>query len=248
MNHKVTIITPSYNSAEYISETIDSVIKQTYENWEMLIVDDCSKDDSVAIINDYCLLDNRVRLIQLEKNGGAAVARNRAIKEAQGRFLAFLDSDDQWHPKKLEKQVGMMVNKNIPFTFTSYQLVSEEGELGRIIKSKAEVSYRNAIMSNPIGCLTVVIDIDFFGKVYMPLIKKRQDLGLWLKLLRKTNAIGIDENLALYRVRKDSISSNKFKLVKYHWILYREHEKTSFLKSIYYVLYYSVSKLLNILR
>lgn len=248
MNNKVTVITPSYNSGKYISETIKSVINQTYSNWEMLIVDDCSTDNSISIINDYCTSDNRIRLIKLEENGGAAVARNRGIKEANGRFIAFLDSDDLWHPEKLKNQIGIMIEKNIPFTFTSYQLISEGGELGKIIKSKAEVSYRNAIMSNPIGCLTVVIDTNFFGKVYMPLIKKRQDLGLWLKLLRKTTAIGIEESLAFYRVRKDSISSNKFKLVKYHWILYRKYEKTPFFVSLYYVIYYSLSKLLNILR
>ena len=248
LDYKVSIITPSYNSERYISETIDSVINQTYENWEMLIIDDSSTDNSINIISDYCSSENSIKLIKLEENGGAAVARNRGIKEAEGRFIAFLDSDDLWHPEKLEKQLEKMVKKNLPFTFTTYQLINEEGELGKTIKSKAIVSYRNAIMSNPIGCLTVMIDTNFFGKVYMPYIKKRQDLGLWLKLLRKTAAVGIEENLAFYRVRRDSISSNKFKLIKYHWILYRKHEKVPFFTSLYYVIYYSFSKLINILR
>ncbi|QKX04717.1 glycosyltransferase family 2 protein [Aquimarina sp. TRL1] len=243
----VSVITPLYNSSDYIEQCIDSVKKQTYLDWEHILVDDCSKDDSFSKVENYIGNDNRFKLIQLEENSGAGVARNKGIEIASGRFIAFLDSDDTWSPNKLDKQLGFMLSNNYDFSFTSYKLINEEGkDLNKVIKCKGRVTYKKALLYNPIGCLTVIYDTNSLGKLFMPLIRKRQDYALWLNILKKTQGFGMNEVLASYRVREDSISSNKFNLIKYHWVLYRKIEKLSFLKSIFYLLSVIIHKLLKI--
>lgn len=246
MNNLISIIVPSYNSSKFIAQTIDSVLAQTYQNWEMIIVDDKSPDNSNNIIKEFYQKDNRIKLIQLEKNSGPAIARNIGIKEAKGRYIAFLDSDDLWLPHKLETQVNFMKEKNIPFTYSSYKLIDEENNnLGEFIVPE-RVTYSLILKTNPIGCLTAIYDTEFFRKVYMPNILKRQDYGLWLKLLKQILfTYGIKEPLAIYRIRKNSISSNKLKAAKYQWKVYREVEKLPLLKSIYYFInyaYYGIKK------
>lgn len=235
--YAVSIITPSYKSERFISQTIDSVLSQTYQNWEMIIVDDVSPDDSNIIIEEYCKKDNRIKLIKLEKNSGPAVARNRAIEEAKGRYIAFLDADDLWKPNKLEMQIKFMEEKDCALSYSTYETMSEEGVLqNKYINPPLRISYKDLLKSNYIGCLTAMYDTQKVGKVYMPLIKKRQDYGLWLKILRKTDfAHGIDESLAAYRIMSNSVSSNKFKLLKFNYKLFREHEGFSTLKSLYYL-------------
>lgn len=242
----VSIITPLYNSEDFISETIESVLSQTYKNWEMIIVDDCSKDNGVEIVRKYQLQDKRIRLISLKKNSGAAVARNIAIENAKGRYIAFLDSDDLWHPEKLERQIKFMQDNNYAFSYTNYQKMTGSGELiDEIVKSPSELDYKKELHTNYIGCLTVIYDIKKLGKVYMPEIRKRQDYGLWLKILKKVDGYGLNENLAYYRVRNNSVSSNKINLIKYNWKLYRDIEKLSILRSSYYILYTIILKLLK---
>lgn len=247
-NDLVSIITPLYNTENYISKTIESVLNQTYQNWEMIIVDDCSSDNGPDIVKKYQKKDGRIRLIQLDKNSGGAIARNRAIEKAKGRFIAFLDSDDLWHPEKLEKQIDFMKRNDYPFTFTKYQLITEDGKLlNKFIEVPKKINYRKALLFNPIGCLTVIYDSKKMGKVYMPLIKKRQDYGLWLKILKMGYyGYGLNETLAYYRLRKNSLSANKFSLIKYQWKLYRDIENLSLVESIFYLGSVILTKILRI--
>ena len=233
----ISIITPLYNSERYIEETIKSLLSQTYKNWQMIIVDDCSDDNGIEIVKRYQEKDNRIKLIKLEKNGGGAVARNRAIEEAEGKYIAFLDSDDLWHPEKLEKQIKFMEENNYNFTFTKYQQMAENGEkLEKYIEVPQKLNYKQALLKNPIGCLTVIYNAEKLGKIYMPLIRKRQDYALWLKILKQeVIAYGLNENLAYYRLRSNSVSSNKIDLIKYQWKLYREREKLNILESLFYL-------------
>lgn len=242
----VSIITPSYNSALLIVPTIKSVISQSIGNWEMIIVDDCSCDNSVEVIRSFADQDPRIKLIQLAENSGAAVARNTAIEAAKGRYIAFLDSDDAWLPNKLEKQVAFMQENSYPFTFAAYDKVNESDEIFGHVGVPDKVTYSDLLKSCSIGCLTAMYDTEFFGKVYMPLIRKRQDLGLWLKLLKKTKyAYGLNETLGFYKVRKDSISANKKSAALFTWRLYRDIEKLSLPKASYYFSHYAVRGLLR---
>lgn len=246
MQELVTIVTANYNAEKFIEDTINSVLAQTYPNWEMIIVDDCSTDSSIKIIEQYTKTDNRIRLIRLDKNSGPAVARNRAIEEANGRYIAFLDSDDLWLPKKLEKQLAFMESNNIAFSYSAYDLIDEEGsDLGHFSVPEKQ-SYKDLLKTCPIGCLTAIYDTKILGKVTMPLILKRQDYGLWLKLLKQIEyAYGLNETLAVYRIRKNSISSNKFKAAQYQWKIYRDVEKLGLFKSVYYFLHYAVNGILK---
>lgn len=234
---KVTIVTPVYNSAEFLGETIESVIGQSFSDWEMVAVDDCSLDGSSELVRRYAEKDSRIRLIQLERNSGAAVARNIAIEEAKGRYIAFLDSDDLWHPTKLERHIAFIEETGAALSYTAYEKITEAGErTGVIVTPPESLAYDDLLKSNRIGCLTAIYDTKKVGKVTMPLIRKRQDYGLWLKILRDSGpAIGLCELLSLYREREGSISSNKVEMVKYHWSLFRDIEGLSRVKSAYYL-------------
>lgn len=243
----VSIITPLHNSASFIHNTIISVINQTISEWELLVIDDCSTDNGASIVDSYMKSDVRIRLLKNEKNLGPALTRNRGIMEAKGRYIAFLDSDDTWLPQKLEIQLEFMKKRNVPFTFTYYEQIDEKGAFLRNMDYFPEkVDYRSTMMSNKIGCLTAIYDTQYFGKEYMVDIRNRQDYTLWLKLLKKVKyAYCVPEMLAQYRVRKGSISSNKWKLVKYHWKIYRHIEKQSFFNSLYYISNYIALRLLR---
>ena len=193
----VSIITPCHNSGKFIAQTIDSVLAQSYVNWEMIIVDDNSQDQSIKIIKGFILKEDRIKLIQFGKNQGAAVARNKGIELAKGRFIAFLDSDDLWLPNKLEKQVQFMKDNSVSFSFSAYQLTDISNNLKGTFEVPFKQSYQDILKTCSIGCLTAMYDTVTFGKVYMPLIKRRQDFGLWLRLLKKVKyAYGINESLA----------------------------------------------------
>lgn len=242
----VSIITPSYNCSEYIEKTILSILNQSYDNWELIIVDDCSSDNSIEVINNYVLEDQRIRLLCLESNSGAAVARNTGIQEANGRFIAFLDSDDSWHSEKLNKQLNFMLENDYAFTYTAYHKVDENGIYLSPVNIPLKTSYNELLKTCVIGCLTVMYDTKKLGKVYFPLIRKRQDFALWLKILKVENyAYGLNEDLANYTVRSDSISANKFKAAQYNWHLYRNIEKLSILKSLYYFSHYMIKGILR---
>lgn len=236
MNTLVSIVTPIYNSEKYIAQAVDSVQAQTYANWEHILVDDCSSDNSEAIVKALQKKDARIKYHRLETNSGAGIARNKAIELSSGAYIAFLDSDDLWYPQKLEKQLNFMKESGYRFTFTDYDVVDEGGQkLKKHIKCKSVVTYKSALYKNPIGCLTVIYDVGFFGKQYMPSIRKRQDYALWLNLLKKTNGYGLNECLSSYRMGNQSISSNKLDLIKYEWQIYREVEGLSWLKSSFYL-------------
>lgn len=240
----VSIITPSYKSEKFISETIESVLAQTYTNWEMIIVDDVSPDNSNTVIEKYSKNDHRIKLIKLEQNSGPAIARNRAIQEAKGRYIAFLDADDLWKPEKLEKQLRFMQEKDCALSYSSYETMTEQGSpFNKFILPPLKISYKDLLKSNNIGCLTAVYDTKKVGKVFMPLINKRQDYGLWLKILRQVDfAYGIDESLAVYRIMSNSVSSNKLKLLKYHYKLFTECENISSISALYYLMWNILTK------
>lgn len=246
-NNLVSIITPSYKSEKFIAQTIESVLAQTYQNWEIIIVDDVSPDNSNDTIEKYCKNDNRIKLIKLERNSGPAVARNKAIEESKGRYIAFLDADDLWKPEKLEKQIKFMEEKDCVLSYSAYETMTEEGVLkNKYINPPLKIAYKDLLKSNYIGCLTAIYDTEKVGKIYMPLINKRQDYGLWLKILKNTDfAYGLDEPLATYRIMSNSVSSNKYKLLKYNYLLFREHEKFSSIKSFYYLIWNILFKLLK---
>lgn len=233
----VSIITPIYNSENFLEQCIQSVISQTYKNWEHILVDDCSTDKSADIILECAEKDSRIKYIKLNKNSGAGIARNTAIEAAKGKYIAFLDSDDLWYPEKLEKQLNFMQKNDYHFSFTDYDVIDVTGnKLSNYIKCKPIVTYKSALYKNPIGCLTVIYNADFFGKQYMPAIRKRQDYALWLRLLKITNGYGLGDCLSSYRIGNDSISSNKFNLLKYEWKIYREEEGLPLIKSCFYLI------------
>lgn len=231
----VSIITPVYNAERFLSETIKSVKNQTYENWELLLVDDCSKDNSVSIIKEFQKNDHRIKYIKLEKNSGASVTRNTGIKNAKGRFIAFVDSDDIWESNKLEIQIKYMLDKKLGFTFTSYRYMKENGtKTNKIAKAPNKINYNGLLKNTIIGCSTVVIDRKIIGDFLMPLVKKGQDTATWLMILRSQKyAYGIEEVLVDYRLVGNSLSSNKIKALKRTWNTYRNVEKLNIFKCTY---------------
>lgn len=219
----VSIITPTYNCGHFIAESIKSVLVQTYDNWEMVIVDDCSTDDTKEVVGQFSN-DKRIKYHCLKRNSGAAVARNTALKMAKGRWIAFLDSDDLWSPDKLEKQVTFMLNNGIHFSYTQYEEMAENGfSLGKIISGPKKISKLGMYAYCWPGCLTVMYDRDIIGTTQISPIKKNNDYAMWLDVIKKANCFLLNENLAKYRKRSGSISnSNYFSLVKWHYRLFHE--------------------------
>ena len=236
----VSIITPVYNAERFLSETIKSVQEQTYKNWELLLVDDCSKDNSAKIIKEFNRTDDRIKYIKLEKNSGASISRNTGIKNAKGRFIAFVDSDDLWEPEKLEIQISYMLEKNLGFTFTSYRYMKENGvKTNKVAKAPFKINYNGLLKNTIIGCSTVVIDREIIGEFEMPLVKRGQDTATWLQILRNEKyAYGIQKDLVNYRLVGDSLSSNKIKALKRTWNTYRNVEKLNIFKSSYVFCFY----------
>ena len=232
MSNLVSIITPCFNSEKYISQAIQSVISQTHQNWELLLVDDCSTDATFSIISNFASQDKRIKAFKLDKNSGAGVARNFAIQQASGNYIAFLDADDLWKPEKLERQLHFMQTQNIPFTFSFYETIDETGNLrNKTITTPLKITYKQLYYCNWIGNLTGIYSVDFFGKIPISPIKKRQDWMMWLQIVKQIQAaIPIPESLAYYRVRKDSISASKWKLIKYNLKVYRDfHQRNLFM-------------------
>ena len=240
MNALVSIITPSYNSAKFIAETIQSVQNQTYQNWEMIIVDDGSSDETESVVLSIIQKDNRIQFYKLSQNLGPAVARNTGIEKASGDYMTFIDADDIWFPTFIENNIKTIQETGIPFVFSSYKRANEQLEFvysDFIVPNK--VSYSDILKSNSISCLTAFLDIKKLGKKYMPLIRKRQDMGLWLNYLKVIPfAHGIQETQAIYRIRENSLSRKKSDLIKYQWQFYREVEKLNVFQSLYYILHW----------
>lgn len=227
MNELVSIIMPSYNTANFISETIESVLAQTYSNWELIIVDDCSTDDTDAVVCPY-LADDRIRYIKNEKNSGAAISRNRALREAKGKWVAFLDSDDLWFPEKLEKQISFMKNKGYHFSYTNYIEMNEDSAPnGRRITGPKKITKHGMYNYCWPGCLTVMYDVETIGLIQIADIKKNNDYAMWLKACRKADCYLLNQTLAKYRSgRAGSISTQSIKtMIGWHYKLFRENEK-----------------------
>ena len=225
MGELVSIITPSYNTGRFISKTIESVLAQSYSNWELIIVDDCSTDNTDDIVNQY-LSDERIRYIKNEVNSGAAVSRNRALREAKGKWIAFLDSDDLWEQDKLEKQIAFMEDNDYHFSYTNYVEIDEKSSpIGKSVTGPKRITKHGMYNYCWMGCLTVMYDAEKVGLIQIEDIKKNNDYAMWLKVCKKADCYLLNENLARYRRRSGSISSHGYmKLIKWHYKLYREAE------------------------
>lgn len=234
MQELVSVITPTYNCGRFIAETIESVQAQSYSNWEMIIVDDCSSDNTKEIVSKYQEMDSRIQYYCLERNSGAAVARNLALSLAKGKWIAFLDSDDLWSPRKLENQIRFMVTHNYHFSYTRYEEIDEEGNpLGVKVSGISHINKIGMFSYCWPGCLTVMYDKDVVGLIQIPNIKKNNDYAIWLKAIKNSNCHLLKENLAKYRKRGGSISSGSYSsLIKWHYRLFRDVENASKTTSI----------------
>jgi len=222
MNGLVSIIMPSYNTGRFIAETINSVLAQTYTNWELFVVDDASTDNTDEIISQFN--DARIHYLKNEKNSGAAITRNRALREAKGKWIAFLDSDDLWMPEKLEKQIQFMEENGYHFTYTDYAEIDEiSTAMGVIVTGPKHISKTGMFNYCWPGCLTVMYSREVVGDIQIVDIKKNNDYAMWLKVIRKVDCYLLDECLAKYRKRFGSISNHGYiSLVRWHYKLYRE--------------------------
>lgn len=225
MNDLVSIIMPSYNTGRFIKETIESVLAQSYPVWELIIVDDCSTDNTDDVVNQY-LADERIRYIKNDTNSGAAVSRNRALREAKGKWISFLDSDDLWEPDKLQKQISFMRDNGYHFSYTNYIEIDEESKpSGKSVTGPKRISKHGMYNYCWMGCLTVMYDAEKVGLIQIADIKKNNDYAMWLKACKKADCYLLNESLARYRKRSGSISNHGYmKLIKWHYKLYREAE------------------------
>ncbi len=242
----VSVIMPAFNSEAYIRQAIDSVLMQTYQNLELLVVDDCSSDGTVGIVEEYQKKDNRVRLFLNSSNSGAAKTRNVAIEKAAGRWIAFLDSDDFWAADKLCNHLTFMVESAVYFSFTPYQTVDLDGnKISSFYPSKKEYTYGDILKSNSIGCSTAIYDSRRFGKVFMlENAVKREDMACWLAILKKgEKGVLFNECLTFYREGGQSVSSSKIRMIKYQWLVYRKVENLSLIKSFYLMCHWAINGL-----
>lgn len=233
MNNLVSIIMPSYNTGRFISETIESVLAQSYSNWELIIVDDCSKDGTDDVVGQF-LADTRIRYIKNEINSGAGVSRNQALRKAKGKWIAFLDSDDLWEQDKLKKQIAFMEKNDYHFSYTNYIEIDEESSPnGKCVTGPRRITKHGMYNYCWMGCLTVMYDAELVGLVQIEDIKKNNDYAMWLKVCKKANCYLLDETLARYRKRSGSISNHGYmKLIKWHYKLYREAERKNPISSV----------------
>jgi len=228
-----------YNNESVIEETIDSVINQTYSNWELILVDDASSDNTVTVTKEYVQNNNRIKCFKHSKNKGAAETRNFGTKMAKGNYIAFLDADDLWNRNKLELQIDVLINNKADICFGSYEHINANGEpLNRRVEALAMLTYKQLLKANYIGNLTGIYNCEKLDKIYTKDIKKRQDWLLWIEALKRSEkpAIGIFETIAYYRISEKSLSSNKIDLIKYNFNVYKKGLGFSTLKSIFYLL------------
>lgn len=238
MNNLVSIIMPSYNTGIYIKDSIKTILHQTYTNWELIIVDDCSTDNTDQIVGMF-LKDKRIKYLKNKKNEGAAISRNKALKQAKGEWIAFLDSDDLWEPKKLEKQIKFMNKNKYLFSYTKYKLIDKNGN-----DLKIEISGPKKITETDMynycwpGCLTVMYNRKQIGLIQIKNIKTNNDYAMWLKICKKSDCYLLDESLAKYRkARKGSLSTkNYYFLIKSHYELFRKVEEKTIFLAIYLTL------------
>ncbi len=219
----VSIIMSTYNSARFVRESIESIQRQTYRDWELVITDDCSRDDTLAILHELAAGDERIKVIELPSNSGAGVARNTSINAAQGRYIAFCDSDDLWLPTKLEKQLRFMESNDVQLCFSPYYTCDEQGQYLAYVSAPRRVSLNTMRRDNKIGFLTCIYDAEKLGTQHIPALRKRKDWAMWLQLLKRCHrAYSVPEPLAQYRIHLGSLSSSKVGLVKYNARVYNE--------------------------
>ena len=245
MDELVSIIVPVYNAERFILETVESVANQTYSQWELLLVEDCSTDGTAAMVEEYIRQrkEERIRLIRQPSNMGAARARNRGLREARGRYIAYLDADDLWAPRKLELQLAFMEDREAAFSFTGYEFADENAKgLGKVVRVPQSLSYRQALSNTTIFTTTVMFDTERIpkGLLEMPVMKS-EDTALGSKVLRNGyTAWGLDENLALYRRAGKTLSSNKLEAIRRIWKLYRDAEGLSIPRSAWHFCFWAV--------
>jgi len=250
MKDLVSIITPCFNAAKYIGQCIESVLAQSYTNWEMLIVDDCSTDDTVEIIQSYSIIDKRIRFYTTDyPSGGAAIPRNIGIQNAKGRYIAFLDSDDLWLPTKLEQQIPLFADPKIAIVYSNYEKIDADGNRkNRFVNSPPSTNYKCLLKRIAIGCLTGIYDSTKVGKVYLKKIG-HEDYVLWLSILKQGySAQNTNTVTALYRQQKNTVSGNKLRVLKWTWNIYRHVENLNFCMSVYCFLNYCVRSGIKFLR
>ena len=237
----VSVITPAYNAARFIGETIASVQSQTFHDWEMLVADDGSRDETQAVVERIAAIDRRIILIRLQRNEGSAAARNAALSHARGRYLCFLDADDLWLPEKLDRQLGFMMKKNCAISCTGYRRMSEDGRrVGRLIAPPHTITYYILLKNTGIANLTAMIDRDKTGPFRLA-ETGHEDYALWLSLLRRgLVACGTPEDLARYRVVSGSLSSRPLRSSEWVWHIYRDQEGLGFLRSISCLFHYAL--------
>lgn len=240
----VSIVTPCYNSEKYIEETIQSVINQTYTNWEMIICDDCSSDNTTDIIKSYINIDGRIKLIRTTRPSGApAIPRNLCIDTAQGEYIAFLDSDDIWMPNKLHEQIMFMQNSNLDFVYSNCIKISSSGNYNGKIVVRSKVNYAEILKSCEITSPTVVLSRKIIGNTRF-INTHNEDYIFWIEILKKgITAYNTGSFLAKYRIVKNSRSSNKLRMAKYHWDIIHHREKIPRLKALTYMVFYAIKGL-----
>lgn len=246
-NETVSVIIPVYNGEKYLGETIESVLNQTYHNIEIIIVDDCSTDNSRKIVEAYLKKYKNITYYLQPQNAGAAVARNKGLELAKGRYIAFLDSDDLWYPQKIEKQIDVMKSKNLAFCYTAYEMINEDGVLIKEkVKIVEEAKYKHLLKRTVISTPTVVLDRNLIGDLKMPLRRTGQDYAFWLLLLRHVPfAYGIDEALVKVRKRGLSLSSNKFQNIVDVWSVQTKLEKINPVYAAYNTCCYVINAFLK---
>lgn len=225
----VSIIVPVYNAQRTLTKSVESVLAQRHQNWELILIDDGSKDGSIEQIEKFARSDSRVKSLILPRNLGASGARNAGVRIASGRFIAYLDSDDIWLPEKLSKQLAAIDSTGLALCFTDYEWIgSDGGSLGITVTAQDRPTWNNLTWGNNIGLSTTLIDREKTGDPIMPPLRLNHDFALWLELLRKGNqAIRVPETLVLYRVHSGSLSQNKFESTAYNWEILRRIEKLS---------------------
>lgn len=244
----ISIITPAYNAENYISQTIESVQNQSFKDWELIIVDDCSKDYTSVLVKEFENKDPRIRMIKAPQNGGVAKARNLGLEQARGDFIAFVDSDDLWEPEKLEKQLAFMKEKGCVLSYTDFQKFNTtDGSLGKVMKCPKRMRANDILKNTAIGCLTVMVDKKQAGEFRMPPLNHTEDNCTWYHILKKTNqaAYNVGEVLSLYRDGNASMTKNKGKSAKQQWYTYRGYFKFSTIKSAYYFTCYAINAVLR---
>jgi len=239
----VSVIMPCYNMENYVADSIASVQRQTYPLWELLIVDDASTDRTIEIVKKLAAHDEKIHFVVKEQHSGIADTRNQCIQMAQGRFLAFLDADDIWHPEKTETQLRFMLENNVGFTYTTYDWIDEEGHtLNKFINTIGNLDYEKYLRNTIIGCSTVMVDTSIVGQVVVPRFRTSEDTATWLNILKKGHlAYALDEPLVSYRIRRKSASSNKLKASADLWNVYRKNEKLPFFKALRYFCSYAIN-------